>query len=226
MRSLKESLKPMKPGFSLIIAVRPYCMWLAIISAFLLLSHLGLYSYSDYIQEVPWLVLQLFDMDEENNLPSWWSSFLLLNVAFIVFIAARSVTDQFRRHWFLIAAGFLVLAVDEVAGLHETFNSATESNWAIFGGVLVLLVGIAFIPFLNSLDKALAVKFILSGAVFVSGAIVVELLSEDMDSDTIQYTFAVALEEGMEMLGVLMFLYFNLNRMQSDERVEIVAELV
>jgi hypothetical protein len=207
--------------FQLNVAVRPYCILLLLISLSFVLLHTLLFSYHYYVNELPFLVRQLFDLDEENNLPTWWSSFLLLNVAFFVLVSALTKHDKFRPYWFAIAIGFLVLAIDEVAGLHETFNATIVPSWALYGGVLVAVIALIFIPFLRSLDGRLALSFVLSGVVFVTGAIVVEILSEGIDTDSLAYSFAVALEEGLEMLGALMFLYFNLRQMQSDQALRL-----
>ncbi|MCH7672933.1 MAG: hypothetical protein IIB72_12290, partial [Proteobacteria bacterium] len=51
--------------------------------------------------------------------------------------------------------------------------------------------------------------------------IIMELLSEDLDSDSFAYVLAVALEEGLEMLGALLFLYLNLERMQRAQRLRV-----
>ena len=212
--------------FQLNIAVKPYCIFLLLVSLVLLALHTGLYTYSEYVEEVPWLLLQLFDLDEENNLPTWWSGFLLLNVAFFVFLAASASRDKTRPYWFAIAAGFLILAIDEVAGLHETFNSAIVPSWALFGGVLVAVVALAFIPFLVALQRRLALMFIVAGVIYVGGAIIVELLSEALDSDSFAYVIAVALEEGLEMLGALLFLYLNLERMQRAQRLRVDVNIV
>ena len=209
------------PRFQLNIAVKPYCIFLLLVSLVLVIAHTALYTYSEYVEEVPFLILQLFDLDEENNLPTWWSGFLLLNVAFFVFIAASANRDKTRRYWFAIAAGFLILAIDEVAGLHESFNSAIVPSWALFGGVLVAVVALAFIPFLLSLQRRLALMFIIAGVIYVGGAIIMELLSEDLDSDSFAYVLAVALEEGLEMLGALLFLYLNLKRMQRQQLLRV-----
>jgi hypothetical protein len=41
--------------------------------------HLALYTWRYQVSELTWLVLQLFGLEEENNLPTWFASFLLLN---------------------------------------------------------------------------------------------------------------------------------------------------
>lgn len=177
------------------------------------------------MEELEWLILQLFDLDEENNLPTWFSSFLLLNNAFFLALMARSSRDRDKLQWWMMSVGFFVLSIDEVAGLHESFNSSIEMNWAIPGAILVAVVGVAFIPFLLRLRRGLAGIFILSGVVFVSGAIIVELLSEDMDSDSLGYMLAVALEEGLEMLGAWLFLSTLIKEMCNEESLDVSVSL-
>ncbi len=209
----------------LTLSVRDYTTSLFVLAGVFVSVHLGLYYYNYHVEELPWLLLQLFDLDEENNLPTWFSSFILLNVSFFVFLVSQKPALEKQAHWRFIAIGFLVLAIDEVAGMHETFNSSSEINWAIPGAILVLFLAAAYVPFLLSLRGKLALLFILSGVLFVSGAIVTELLSEDMDSDSWAYAMAVALEEGLEMLGVLLFLRLNLIEMADEGTVGIRAEI-
>ena len=197
------------------IDVETYCRWLFVVLCFLLFIHLGLNYYNYHVTETPWLLLQLFELDEENNLPTWFSSYLLLNNALILWVISGSITDKYLIHWRVLALGFLVLSIDEVAGLHETFNTAIDTNWAIFGGLIVLGVGISYLRFLWSLPLRLRSLFILSGSIFIGGAIGVELLSEDLDEETMTYAYATALEEGMEMLGALLFLITNLKEMKN-----------
>ena len=97
-----------------------------------------------------------------------------------------------------------------------------EISWAYPASVFVFLLGLTFIPFLLSLDKRLALLFLISGAIYVSGVVGVEILSEDMDEDSMAYGFATAVEEGMEMLGAWLFLAVNLNEMkQRKDRLTI-----
>ena len=207
--------------YQISINTRSYSLVLLVTAVFLVLIHIGLYQYNYQIEELEWLLLQLFDLDEENNLPTWFSSFLLLNNAFFLALIARSEQVADKMQWSLMAAGFLLLAIDEVAGLHETFNSSIEMNWAIPGGILVSVIGVVFIPFLLRLRRALAGLFILSGFIFVSGALIIELLSEDLDSDSLFYMMAVAVEEGLEMFGAWLFLRTLMKEMGSEKNVDV-----
>ena len=211
-----------EPHLRFHISVDAYCKFLLIFCLLFVSAHLGLNYYNHRIEETEWLLHQLFELDEENNLPTWFSSFLLLNNAFVLYAVGENCIDKFKSHWKLLSLGFLILSIDEVAGIHETFNTAVEFNWAVLGGLIVGVVGIIYIPFLLALDRALALKFVISGCIFVGGAIGVELLSEDMDEDTIMYGFATAVEEGMEMIGALMFLYVNLNEHKKQHSLEVV----
>jgi len=211
--------------FQLTVVARDYTVTLLVLALVFVSIHTGLYYYNYQVEELPWLLLQLFDLDEENNIPTWFSSFLLLNNAFFLYLYSCQVGLQKRVHWSLLAAGFLLLALDEVAGLHETFNSSIEMNWAIPGAILVLFVSVIFVPFLLSLPRRLALLFIIAGFLYISGAIIVELLSEDMDSDSLAYTFAVALEEGLEMVGAWFLLRVLLKEMSNGERVEVAVKI-
>lgn len=208
-------------NFSLRITVRDYLAVLLVLSIVLVLIHLGLYLYHYQVEELPWLLRQLFDLDEENNIPTWYSSFLLANNAFFLFVFSCQESLNRRMYWKLLAIGFLILSLDEVAGMHETVNTAIETNWAIFGMILVLIVGVFFVPFLLSLPRHLSSMFVAAGAVYISGALIMELIGEDMDADSLLYAFTVSLEEGMEMIGAWLFLFVLVKEMRSEDDVNV-----
>ena len=182
----------------------------AIVAFALLLVHSVLTVYHYQVEEIEWIPWrQLFDVDEENNLPTWFSGFLLGVTAFwvwIVALAKRRSSDRWWVHWMLLAAGFFLLCIDEIAGLHETVNSVTDVTWAIPGGILALLVGVMLFQFLWSLPAGTRNAFILAGGIYVGGAVGVEIIGEPMDADTMLYNLTTVAEEGMEMAGVIMFL--------------------
>ena len=198
---------------SFTLPIRHYVAVLALVTFGLVATHLGLNWYNYQIEEVPWLLLQLFELDEENNLPTWFSGFLLLNNAVVLVLAAGQAT-QHRVQWLILAAGFLLLSIDEIAGLHETFHTAIDSNWTIYAAILVAVVALSFIPFLIALPRRIAIWFVFAGGVYLSGALLVEWLSRDMDEETLAYSIAVATEEGLEMIGALVFFALNLQRLK------------
>ncbi|MDG1204632.1 MAG: hypothetical protein P8N51_04610 [Pseudomonadales bacterium] len=201
--------------YSFILKPKRYLVSLLAIVCILVACHLVL-GYINYnIVEVPWLLTQLFHLDEENNIPTWFSSFLLLNVTFFLFLKFQS-TSVFKTHWLLVSLGFLILSLDEVAGLHETFNTAIDISWVYPAAALLFVIGLFFVPFALSLSKFLFSGFLLSALVFFGGAIGVELVSEDMDEETFAYIVATAIEEGMEMIGACMFMFMSQNTLKDS----------
>lgn len=186
-------------------------LW-AVVSA-LLAVHLALTITHYRVHELPWLVRQIFDVDEEDSFPTWYSAAALLLTAMTLAVRTRGAyqtQDPWRKHWGGLAWGFLFLSMDEIAGLHETLNSVTPFSWAIPGAAVGLLVGVAYLRFLFHLPRPIALAFAIGGAIFLGGAVGVEWLTEpflENDAlDTLPYNVWTAVEEGMEMGGVLIFL--------------------
>ncbi len=173
------------------------------------------------MHELPWPVRQIFDVDEEDSFPTWYSATALFLTSVILWINARAHRQSnhpLRLQWYGLAAGFLFLSIDEIAGMHETLTGAIEMSWAIPGGIVALIVGVAYLSFLAKLPRSTAGWFVIGGAVYVGGAVGVELFTEPYlandELDTLAYYLWNALEEGMEMIGVLIFLRALLHSMK------------
>ncbi|MCO6415638.1 hypothetical protein JYK14_05530 [Siccirubricoccus sp. KC 17139] len=63
----------------------------------------------------------LIYLDEEGNLPAWWSSAKLLLAGLLLALVALRSRRVDRAGWMLglLAAAFIAMSVDEVSGLHE-----------------------------------------------------------------------------------------------------------
>ena len=216
-----EALNQMNSaGYEVAFSTRRVVIGFVVAALFLLVTHSALTIYHYSVEEVSWLPWrQLFDVDEENNLPTWFSGFLLSVVAFFVWLCARrsrSAAEPWADHWYGLAVGFLLLSLDEVAGMHETVNSLIDMSWAIPGGIIAGVIGLAFVPFLRRLPGQTALLFLLAGGLYIGGAVGVEIIGEPMDSDTMLYNLTTVVEEGMEMAGVILFLHALLSYMNED----------
>ncbi|MCF3649523.1 hypothetical protein [Synoicihabitans lomoniglobus] len=174
-------------------------------------------------QEIPWLFRQIFDVDEEDSFPTWYSASALLLTATVLWVQAnltKSQRDPMAPAWRGLAVGFLFLSVDEIAGMHEMLNSVTEISWAVPGGVVAAVVGVVYGRFLLKLPRRIAVWFCVAGGIYVGGAVGIELLTEPFlinDAlDTLPYNIWTAVEEGMEMGGVLLFLNALIGHMTNE----------
>ena len=216
-------------GYGFSISPRFLVMLLSGLALALLFCHAALTIYHYQVEELPWLPWrQLFDVDEENNLPTWFSEFLLLTATVLLWLCAgkkRRDEDPLVDHWYALTIGFLLLAIDEVAGIHETINSLIDPTWAIGGGLLALGIGLGFIPFLRRLPKRTAILFVVAGAIYIGGAVGVEIIGEPLDSDTMTYNLLTVLEEGMEMFGIIFFIFVLLQYMLGAGEESLRASL-
>jgi hypothetical protein len=209
--------------YELTVSPRALTQVLLLVALTLLAYHAGLSIYHYRVHRLPWLLRQLFDVDQENNLPTWFSDFLLLTAWVFLWLCAqkkKADCDPWFRYWQVLTVGFLLMAIDEIAGVHETINSAIEMSWAIPAGIMVVVLGIAFVPFVLHLPRRTALWFVLAGAVYVSGAVGVELAGNAMvveqQKDTLAYCMSTMVEEGMEMLGVILFINALLHYMRGS----------
>ena len=172
-------------------------------------------------------VAKLFLFEEEKNLPTLFNVFLLIadmvalgTVAMFRF--ARG--DRWRWHWLCLAAIFLLLSYDEAAQVHEALGKVVEGAthatgflafaWVIPGMAFVLAVGLAFTRFLLALPRRSAVLFVVAGALYVFGAIGMEMFEANVYSfrgyDNLTFSLLATFEETLEMTGLIVFLHATL----------------
>lgn len=172
-------------------------------------------------------IIPLLYVDYEANLPTWYSSIALLTASVVVcFIALskRAQKDRYTFHWFFLSGLFFLLSVDEVATIHECAiepmrklidaSGVLHYAWVIPGGIFVLMVGGFMMRFVFSLPARTRNLFMIAGAVFVGGAIGVEMISAfhafSHGEKNLLYSLIITFEEAMEMLGVIIFIHANL----------------
>jgi hypothetical protein len=166
-----------------------------------------------------------FDLDGEINVPTWFSSTLLLLAGLLLLYigaASRRDRDRWARHWTFLAWVFLLLSVDETSGLHGLLSGplrtalhlsgALYHAWVLPVGVALVMLGLAYLRFLSSLPEPTRRLVMVAGVVYVGGAIGFEL-PEGMyrtavgANVTIAYGFLTVLEETFEMAGMVLFIY-------------------
>ena len=162
------------------------------------------------------------NLDEEFNLTAIYSGLLLYASSFLLKEIAVSSQGGKRRDWMLLSKVFLFLAFDEVFQVHELFvipglrqylHPSLASIWVIPYGVLSALFSFKFIPFFLKLRNKVSVLSLISGGVYVSGAIAFEALNswlvrtDQISRSSFYYELISGFEELFEMLGIIIFLY-------------------
>ena len=172
--------------------------------------------------------LAFFDLDEEESFGTWFNSGLLLLAAILLIQQARILKasgDPWHKWWLIMGIGFCVLSMDEIAGMHEFMNSMMEETpWTVVGFPIVALFTLAYLPFLWHYRGRTARLFVLAGAIYVGGAVGVEHFT-DSEVNSLHYNMWTALEEGMEMLGVIVLVYTILDHMRGSRDQTVRVEV-
>jgi hypothetical protein len=88
--------------------------------------------------------------------------------------------------------------------------------WVVVGIPLVAILGLLFLPFLRSLPGLLRRRFVIAGAVFLSGAIAIEMLSANWSATVgtvVGYKLIAGAEEAFEMAGIIIFIWAALHHL-------------
>ena len=180
----------------------------------LVLVHTGFQIVNYLITPTPWLYRGLFHLDEESSFPTWYSAVALLAASLLLFVVAarqRRLHDPWTRHWIGLGAGFLLLSIDEVVGLHEALNGETDFSWVLVGAPISLVVFAVYIPFIRRLPDPFRSRLLVAGMTFLTGALVIEYAQTPLSDagliDTLGYNLAVVPEETLEMLGIVILLH-------------------
>jgi hypothetical protein len=171
-------------------------------------------------------LVQLFDLDNEHNIPSFFSASDLLFASVLLAIIAvrkRHDRDPFSRHWGILSVVFVYLALDEAAALHESLSKpvrlllgthvggALFFTWVVPYLVGTLLVALAYRRFLFALPARTRLLFILAALLLVGGALGMEMVEGPYAAvhgvRNLGMTVFSTIEESLEMAGVVVFNY-------------------
>lgn len=169
----------------------------------------------------PFALASSFSLSEEANVPTWYSSVLLFSCALLLWghavQAQRTPTPRWTWHWRGLALTFLAISMDEVASFHERINATAHLGgalyyaWVIPFGAAVIVVGVFCLPFLAALPRPTRLRFVAAGALYVGGALGVELIlgawADQHGPMNLTYRLIDAVEEGGEIAGASLFLW-------------------
>lgn len=177
------------------------------------------------------------NLDRENNIATWYSSSALLLSAVLLTVAGlvnKQKSNSFTYHWLGLAAIFLFLSLDEAASLHEMthevlhdrlggigyFDGLLYFSWVVFGAIFVLIVGGVYLPFVVALPIQTRRLFLIAGILYVGGELGIESLgaryAHAHGLNNFTYAMFVACEEGVAMLGNVVFIYALLSHLGSS----------
>ena len=164
--------------------------------------------------------VQMVDLDQEANLPTVFSSSLLLIVGFLFYLLHTSIKLKEKTthyYWLGLSCIFVYLGFDEGAQIHETIGDFTEKfvhasgyiyyPWVLSYGLLVVVLGLSYLRFFLRMQKKVFYSFMLAAFIYIGGAVGFELLGAKEASvhasDTPLYCTLYTIEESLEMFGVI-----------------------
>ncbi len=176
-------------------------------------------------------LIPAFDLDGEQNIPSYFSSIILLYSALLFGIIALSKrTKPYFYHWFTLTLVVIYLSIDELVCIHESWTEPMRMlfstkgflyyAWiipAILGAVVFLICFRKFFLHLPSKTKRfLGIAIIL----YVGGGVGLEFIGGWISSLYGEKNLAIIIEstfeETLEMLGVIVLTYGLLDYLRSE----------
>jgi hypothetical protein len=215
----KELHSHSKQGIEIVVDPVKITRFLSISAVILLFASLCANYLTDF--EVVRRFGRLMNVDEEKNIPTAFSVFLLQFAATLLFTISILMWKKSHWkafYWIILSAGFFFMAMDEGWGIHEWFGHLVKPHhgFLLFTWILVFIPVVAvlfifFLKFLYHLPRRTSRLFLLSGILYIGGAIGFESISawffENKGVQSIYYILTVTTEEGLEMCGVVLIIY-------------------
>ena len=147
----------------------------------------------------------------------------------IIAITKHKQGDRYAFQWKCLSLIFLYLSVNEAAGIHElaidplrqalNLGGIFYFAWVIPGAILVSIFVLAYLKFLMSLPAKTRNLFIVAGVIYVGGALGIELVggayAYAQGITDLAYSIIVTIEEALEMIGILVFIYALLDYIET-----------
>ena len=176
-------------------------------------------------EDLKWSLLffaQEFNLDNENVLSAYFSGFILFSAgSLLAVIAADQIARKqpMRLQWSLLSIIFIYLSIDEVFGIHEKLslsgsgisdiNQLFYFKWVPVAFIFLIIFGLLFIRFYLQLPNRSKILFALSGVMYLSGVLGVEIIAgrymAAYNEWGYEYWKLAELEEGLEMFGAIIF---------------------
>lgn len=164
----------------------------------------------------------LFMLNRELNVPTWYSSTLLVVAAALLALIAgltRLERAPSFSAWAGLALIFLYLSADEVASIHERYFGKLSPlpeqgvffyGWVVPAMVFVLILTVSYGRFVFRLPAPVRRLAVAAAALYVGGSLGLELVEAVLDEQgpraTLLFGGIAGLEEILEMAGVLIFI--------------------
>jgi len=213
MPSNKISLNP--SSIARVLGIVAFLLVLASLAG-TLINYLGGHNYV-------YGLIPLFNIDNEQNIPTFFSTFLLLFATVLLAVITmlkRNQMDSYTSHWTVLSFGFLCMAVDEASSIHELLIDPIREllgngklgifyfAWVIPGIALIIILALFFLRFFLHLPPKIRYACLMAVTLYIGGAIGFELIGGryfELHGENLTYSMMATVEESLEMAGAIFF---------------------
>ncbi|MEO7658918.1 MAG: hypothetical protein ABIV48_04825 [Pyrinomonadaceae bacterium] len=235
-RSVSSEIRRTPQNINISLTPNRVAGFLGAITLLLIAASVGLLIadyFTGYSSMIIHKLVKLFNLDLEVNVPTFFSVLLLTSasalLAVVTFNRFKQRLSQ-RYLWAILSLGFLFMAFDEMASVHERLIEPTREimgienlglfyyAWVIPAFGLIAVLGLAYLKFLIDLPKPTRFYFLLAATMFLGGAVGLELLEGVYGTGTLMYNIFVTCEEALEMGGVIVLIWSLLGFIGNSSR--------
>lgn len=182
-----------------------------------------------------WRIQALFDLDGENNLPSFFSTLILLVSSLFLFLIADLNRHKPRGgygYWLALAIWFLYMAYDEAFSVHELLNGPIREilhmqifgffyfAWVVPGIIFIAVFILVYFRFWKDLPVRTRREILLAAILYILGAVGFDMLGgryvEFHVSTNLTYILLSTIEESLEMAGIIVFIWGLLHHLEDQ----------
>src|SRR5262249_25529800 len=162
-------------------------------------------------------------LNYEHSIPTYYQGFSILVASLLLMVSAISPRRAGEPHplwWSILAAAFAWLSYDELCEMHEMVGTAVERHvhasgdfkfgWVIPAIIFLAIFGGIYLRFLFQLPLKTRIRFMVAGAIYVGGAVGVEMISAKYadlhGQENLAYSLISDVEECGEMTGIGLFI--------------------
>jgi hypothetical protein len=206
-------------------------------------SLLGQISRYEFGHDYVYGLVHLFNVDAERNLPTFFTVLLAATGAMLLTVIGFACKQREKNdspYWFALAAGFVFLGYDEAFQVHEQLIAPMRGlmgnanmgffyfGWVIPGIAGVCALALFFLKFLLRLPASTRNWLLFSGALYLGGAIGMELIDGkyvEAHGENLMYSVLVTIEEGLELSGLAALIYTLLGHIaEASPKVEFKVQ--
>lgn len=170
-------------------------------------------------------LVKIFSVDYELNVPAFFSTLILVFAAVLLAIITFFKKKQlapYRWHWAILTCGFVFMAFDEMASIHERLIEPMRTvlggenlgvlffAWVVPGMAVVIVLGLVFLRFWWNLPARTRFWVLVAAVLYLAGAIGMELFdgsyAEIHGKKNLTYMMLSTIEEGFEMAGIIVLI--------------------